>query len=128
TSAMQGPSYALAKRVQRWSAYQQVFADRQVAYLVSPPAKTDSVLNFRILRATYAGCKSFGLEPFEVKEAVDLSATLLLNILQHPRRWTPMASYLDLAVHGGLWRLIYSPKSVWRASTLRGIFGFFKKP
>ncbi|NBW73016.1 MAG: hypothetical protein EBR26_01200 [Microbacteriaceae bacterium] len=126
TSSLQGPSYALAKRVQRWLAYQQVFADRQVAYLVSPPARTDSVLSVRILRATYAGSPKFGLVPFEVKEAVDLSAALLLNVLQHPRRWTPMSCYLDLAVHGGLWRLIYRPQSAWRASTLRGIFGYFK--
>ncbi len=126
TSSLQGPSYALAKRVQRWLAYQQVFADRNVAYIVSPPAKTYSVLSTKILKATYAGAPRFGLVPFEVKEAVDLSAGLLLASLNQPTRMNPMSCYLDLAVHGGLWRLIYSPKSVWRAATIRGIFGLLK--
>jgi len=127
TSSLQGPSYALAKRVQRWLSYQQVYADRTVAYLVSPPAKTQSVLGTRILRATYAGSAKFGLIPFEVKQAVDLSAALLICVLDQPKRLNPMASYLDLAVHGGLWRLIYRPSDSWRASTVRGLFGYFKK-
>lgn len=128
TSSLQGPSYALAKRVQRWLAYQQVYADRNVAYLVSPPAKTQSVLGVRILRATYAGSPKFGLIPFEVKDAVDLSAALLICVLNEPKRLSPMASYLDLAVHGGLWRLIYRPNDAWRASTFRGLAGLFRKP
>lgn len=127
TSSMQGPSYALAKRVQRWLAYEQLYADRGVAYLVSPPAKTHSVLSKKILKATYKGAPAFGLKPFETQKAVDLSAALLLSELRDPKRVKPMASYLDLAVHGGLWRLIYSPKSVWRAATIKGIFALFSK-
>lgn len=127
TSSLQGPSYALAKRVQRWLAYEQVNADRGVAYLVSPPAKTHSVLSKKILKATYKGAPAFGLKPFETKKAVDLSAALLLSQLNNSERVKPMASYLDLAVHGGLWRLIYSPKSAWRAATVKGIFALFSK-
>ncbi|MEY3406411.1 MAG: hypothetical protein RLZZ556_483 [Actinomycetota bacterium] len=127
TSSLQGPSYALAKRVQRWLAYQQVYADRNVAYLVSPPAKTRSVLNVRILHATYAGSPKFGLIPFEVNEAVDLSAALLICVLNSPKKLTPMATYLDLAVHGGLWRLIYRPRDAWRASTIRGLSALLRK-
>ena len=128
TSVLQGPSYALAKRLQRWMAYQQVLAGRNFAYLVSPPAKTHSVLDTRILRATYSGAPHFGLVPFEVDRAVELSAGLLLASLNSPRRQSPRTSYQDLAVHGGLWRLIYSPETVWRAATIRGLFGYFKKP
>ncbi|NDD25960.1 MAG: hypothetical protein EB103_03690, partial [Actinobacteria bacterium] len=124
---VQGPSYALAKRVQRWLAYRQVFADRNVAYLVSPPAKTRSVLNVRILHATYAGSPKFGLIPFEVNEAVDLSAALLICALNSLKKLTPMATYLDLAVHGGLWRLIYRPTDAWRASTIRGLSALLRK-
>lgn len=127
TSSLQGPSYALAKRVQRWMAYEQIYADRGVAYLVSPPAKTYSVLSKKILKATYKGAPAFGLKPFETKKAVDLSAALLLSQLNNPTRTKPMASYLNLAVHGGLWRLVYSPKSVWRAATIRGIFALFSR-
>lgn len=128
TSSLQGPSYALAKRLQRWLAYQQVFADRNVAYLVSPPAKTKSVLNVRILHATYAGSPKFGLIPFEVKDAVELSAALLICVLNDPKKLNPMSSYLDLAVHGGLWRLIYRPSDAWRASTIRGLSALLRRP
>lgn len=128
TSSLQGPSYALAKRVQRWMAYEQVFAGRNVAYLVSPPAKTQSVLGVKILRATYAGSPKFGLIPFEVRRAVELSAALLICVLNEPKRLTPMASYLDLAVHGGLWRLIYRPKDAWRAATVRGLAALLRRP
>ena len=128
TSVLQGPSYALAKRLQRWMAYQQVLAGRNVAYLVSPPAKTHSVLDTRILRATYAGAPHFGLVPFDVNRAVELSAGLLLASVNSPKRQSPRSCYQDLAVHGGLWRLIYSPETVWRAATIRGLFGYFKKP
>jgi hypothetical protein len=127
TSSLQGPSYALAKRVQRWMAYEQVYAERGVGYLVSPPAKTQSVLSKRILRATYKGAPAFGLKPFETDKAVTLSAALLLSLLNSPQRIKPMGSYLDLAVHGGLWRLIYSPKGVWRAATIKGIFALFSR-
>lgn len=130
TSSMQGSSYALAKRLQRWLAYQQVGADRQVAYVVAPPAKTDSVLSHRILRATYRGGPHFGLFPYETELAVKVSALLLLSRLQSTSRYstTDMAAmYSHLAVHGGLWRSIYRPSELWLAATIWGIWGYFSK-
>lgn len=121
TSSLQGPSYALAKRLQRWLAYVQLFEDRKVAYLVSPPAKTRSVLDTKILNATYAGAPAFGLVPFDVKPAVDLSAALLMHCLNKTSKFNAIEMYQELAVHGGLWRLIYSPKSTWRAATVLGL-------
>ncbi|NBQ92999.1 MAG: hypothetical protein EBU06_03445 [Micrococcales bacterium] len=120
TSVLQGPSYALAKRTQRWMAYQQLFSGRNVAYLVSPPAETKSVLNKKILRLTYAGAPAFGLDPFAVDQAVMVATGLLVGELDAPRSQNALSSYLDLAVHGGLWRVIYSPKSAWRAATILG--------
>jgi len=120
TSVIQGPSYALAKRTQRWMAYQQVFAGRNSAYLVSPPAETKSVLNKKILRLTYDGAPAFGLNPFAVDQAVSIATGLLVAELSSPRSQNNLSSYLDLAVHGGLWRVIYSPKSAWRAATILG--------
>lgn len=120
TSVLQGPSYALAKRTQRWMAYQQLFAGRNVAYLVSPPAETRSVLNKKILRLTYAGAPAFGLDPFAVDQAVSVATGLLVAELSSPRSQNALSSYLDLAVHGGLWRVIYCPKSAWRAATILG--------
>ena len=129
TSSLQGSSYALAKRVQRWMAYQQLASDRKVIYLVSPPAHTDSVLSHRILRASYAGAPHFGLVPFKTDSAVSLAACLLLAELSKPTQEDKVGStslYTRLAVHGGLWRSIYRPNDLWRAATVRGIFGYFK--
>jgi hypothetical protein len=130
TSSVQGSSYALAKRVQRWMAYQQQVADRKVIYTVLPPAYTDSVLSHRILRASYHGAPHFGLFPCKTDIAVSLAACLLLSELNSPvsiDKGNPTAIYSHLAVHGGLWRSIYKPKDLWRVATVRGIFGYFKK-
>ena len=130
TSSVQGSSYALAKRVQRWLAYQQQVADRKVIYTVLPPAYTDSVLSHRILRASYHGAPHFGLYPYKTDAAVSLATCLLLSELNRPNsvdKADPTAIYSRLAVHGGLWRSIYRPKDLWRVSTIRGILGYFKK-
>ena len=130
TSSRQGPSYALAKRLQRWLAYQQVGSGRQVAYIVAPPAKTDSVLSHRILRATYRGGPSFGLHPYETDQAVRISALLLLSRLHSPEKYSTSdlsAMYCKLAVHGGLWRSIYAPSELWLAATVWGFWGYFSK-
>ena len=130
TSSVQGSSYALAKRVQRWLAYQQQVADRKVIYTVLPPAYTDSVLSHRILRASYHGAPHFGLYPYKTDAAVSLATCLLLSELNRPNsadKADPTAIYSRLAVHGGLWRSIYRPKDLWRVATIRGILGYFKK-
>lgn len=127
TSSMQGSSYALAKRVQRWMAYQQAAADRIVCYQVAPPATTDSVLSHRILRATYRGAPHFGLYPYETDRAVRISALLLLAQLQTPNKQGDQDVYSQLAVHGGLWRSLYNPSDLWRVATIRGIWGYFSK-
>ncbi|MEI8231412.1 MAG: hypothetical protein WCG32_02425 [Actinomycetes bacterium] len=127
TSSMQGSSYALAKRVQRWMAYQQVAAGRVVSYQVAPPATTDSVLSHRILRATYRGAPHFGLFPYETHKAVRISALLLIAQLQAPINQGFEQVYSQLAVHGGLWRSLYNPADLWRVTTIRGIWGYFSK-
>jgi hypothetical protein len=130
TSSVQGSSYAMAKRVQRWMAYQQQVADRKVIYTVLPPAYTDSVLSHRILRASYHGAPHFGLYPYKTDVAVSLATCLLLSELNRPNsadKAVPTAIYSRLAVHGGLWRSIYKPSDLWRVATVRGIFGYFKK-
>jgi hypothetical protein len=130
TSSLQGSSYALAKRLQRWLAYQQVEAGRQVAYLVAPPARTDSVLSHRVLRATYKGAPHFGLYPFDTDVAVRISAILLLAKLQSPvmtKKQDILGLYSELSVHGGLWRSIYRPSDLWRVATTRGFWGYFSK-
>jgi hypothetical protein len=128
TSGKQGSSYALAKRTQRWRAYLANSQGVKVSYLVSPPARTYSVLSHRVLNATYRGAPRFGLLPFTVEDATVATTAMLLKDLHGPMpQRGSTALHTDAAIHGGLWRLIYSPKSVWTRSTVLGWLGLFSK-
>ena len=122
TSNLQGSSYALAKRTQRYDAYLAAHEGRPVAYLVAPPARTASVLDYKILNATYAGAPALGLHPFDTAEAVSLEACLLLASLVDPKPIGQIAPalYLDQAVHAGLWRTIYATGGLFKAATILG--------
>lgn len=122
TSAVQGSSYALAKRTQRWRAYLANSQGIRVSYAVSPPARTRSVLSHRILNATYAGAPKFGLKPFEVLDASLASTAVLLRDLHGPMHSRGSTSlHTENAIHGGLWRLMYQAKQVWSRATLLGL-------
>ena len=126
---MQGPSYLLAKRSQRWRAYLAKSQGVLVTYQICPPARTASVLSHRILLASYAGAKHFGIKAFGVQEANLAAATLLVRDLfdvnspASPQNKTDSAVSLhaENAVHGGLWRLAYEPQTVWNAATMIGL-------
>jgi len=121
TSSVQGSSYALAKRSQRWRAYLANSQGIKVSYAVSPPARTHSVLSFKILNATYRGAPSFGLKPFEVADAAIASTAVLLRDLHGPMHSRGSTSlHSENAIHGGLWRLAYRPSSVWTRATILG--------
>lgn len=124
TSVVQGSSYALAKRSQRWRAYLANSQGVKVSYAVSPPARTDSVLRHRLLRATYRGAPKFGLQPFGVEEAALAATAVLLRDLHGPMHSRGSTSlHTENAIHGGLWRLIYPAKQVWSRATFLGILG-----
>jgi hypothetical protein len=128
TSGMQGSSYAFAKRTQRWRAYLANSTGVKVSYVVAPPARTYSVLSHRILNATYLGAPNFGLRPFKVKDATLATTALLLKDLHGPMpQRGSTALHTDAAIHGGLWRLIYTPSSVWTRATILGWPGLFAK-
>jgi hypothetical protein len=128
TSSFQGPSYALAKRSQRWRAYLANSQGVKVSYAVSPPAKTYSVLSFRALNATYRGAPRFGLQPFEVADAAIAATAVLLRDLHGPMHSRGSTSlHTDNAVHGGLWRLSYPAESVWTRATVLGWKGLFTR-
>jgi hypothetical protein len=122
TSNLQGSSYALAKRTQRYDAYLAAHEGRPVAYLVAPPARTASVLDYKVLNATYAGAPALGLHPFGTEEAVGLEACLLLASLIDQQPAGPISPdiYLDSAVHAGLWRTIYGTAGLFKAATILG--------
>jgi hypothetical protein len=121
TSSVQGSSYALAKRSQRWRAYLANSQGVKVSYVVAPPARTRSVLSFKALNAVYRGGPKFGLQPFEVSEATLATTALLIRDLHGPMPQRGSTSlHSESAIHGGLWRLIYRPAQVWTRATLIG--------
>ena len=122
--AQQGPNYALAKRLQRWRASVARHASTTVSLNVAPPTRTRSVVKNRVLAAAYAGASRFGIEVFEPATSNVLMAALLVHDLHtdggppHPHPWQDEA---HAAVHGGLWRGPYAPRS---ALGLAAVLGY----
>ncbi len=122
--SQQGPNYALAKRLQRWRAAVTRDAGSVVSMNIAPPTRTRSVLKNRALAAAYAGAGRFGVEVFEPATANTLMAALLVADLstgggpvhEHPWQYEAYA-----AVHGGLWRAPYQPRS---ALGLAAVLGY----
>jgi len=127
----QGPSYSFSKRTQRWRAYLAHYAGFKVSYQVSPPARTNSVLSHKILRASYQGAPLFGVKPFDVDVAKSASAAALVRDVLDPNAYLNKDTTTQLqcfsAIHGGLWRIAYRPKSVWIAATLMGLPALLKR-
>jgi len=127
----QGPSYSFSKRTQRWRAYLAHYAGFRVSYQVSPPARTNSVLRHKILRASYQGAPLFGVKPFDVDVAKSASAACLVRDVLDPNAYLNKDTTTQLqcfsAIHGGLWRIGYRPKSVWIAATLLGLPALLKR-
>jgi hypothetical protein len=122
-SGVQGPNYVMAKRAQRWRAYLSAMNGMSVAYCVTPPARTHSVLDHTLLHATYRGAPRFGLRPFDVATTKMLSAMSLAYQVENPVAFDeldPTALHMKYAVHAGLWRLKYETDSVWVPATVRG--------
>ena len=109
----QGPSYALAKRIQRWRATAARAEGTQVSFTVAPPSRTASVTSNRLLRAAYDGAHRFGVSVFDPETSNALMAALLIHDLRNPRTHAhPWQGEVDAAAHGGLWRQGYVPRSV----------------
>jgi hypothetical protein len=94
-----------------------------VSFAVAPPTRTKSVLSNRLLAAVYAGAHLFGVEVFEPATASKLMAVLLVHQLRRPRAaaaetWRDEAA---CAVHGGLWRTPYDPRSALGLAAVRGV-------
>jgi hypothetical protein len=127
----QGPSYSFSKRTQRYRAYLAHYAGYLVSYAIAPPARTDSVLRHKILRASYRGAPLFGVKPFEVATAKAAMAAILLRDLHDPKalhdKSTTYLPHTFAAIHGGLWRLAYRPSSVWLAATIIGFPALLRK-
>ncbi|MEY2635189.1 MAG: hypothetical protein RIS75_1129 [Actinomycetota bacterium] len=126
--AVQGANYLFSKRSQRWRAFLSDAQGVHVAYVVTPPARTSSVLSHRILRASYRGAHHFGFSPFDVPITQTLAAALLIDQVKHQNHSDPLdPAQLNVsrAIHGGLWRSMYEPSTVWLPATMRGWLGIF---
>ncbi len=119
----QGPNYALAKRLQRWRATVARDAGATVSMNVAPPTRTRSVVKNRALAAAYAGAHRFGVEVFEPATSNVLMAALLVHDLHTgggPKHEHPWQDEAYAAVHGGLWRTAYAPRSALGLAALLG--------
>ena len=122
--AQQGPNYALAKRLQRWRATVARAAGTPVSMNVAPPTRTRSVVKNRALAAAYAGAHRFGVEVFEPATSNVLMAALLVHDLHTgggPRHEHPWQDEAHAAVHGGLWRTAYAPRSALGLAAVLGL-------
>jgi hypothetical protein len=120
----QGPNYALAKRLQRWRAAVAREAGTTVSMNVAPPTRTRSVVKNRALAAAYAGAHRFGVEVFEPATSNVLMAALMVHDMHTaggPRHELPWQDEAFAAVHGGLWRTAYAPRS---ALGLAAVLGY----
>jgi hypothetical protein len=118
----QGPNYALAKRIQRWRATVEATDGRRVSMNVAPPTRTRSVVKNRALAAAYAGGHRFGVRVFEPSTTRVLMAALLVHDLyaDQPSFDEPWQAEAHQAVHGGLWRAAYDPRSALGLAALLG--------
>jgi hypothetical protein len=119
----QGPNYALAKRLQRWRAIVERDAGSIVSINVAPPTRTRSVLKNRALAAAYASAHLFAVEVFEPATANTLMAALLvadLNTGGGPSHEHPWQDEAYAAIHGGLWRAPYQPRSALGPAAILG--------
>jgi hypothetical protein len=120
---VQGPNYALAKRIQRWRAAVARSTGTTVSFHVAPATRTRSVTKQRLLSAVYSGVHHFGLEIFTPATANTLMAALLVHDLNTPpaRHEHPWQDEADQAAHGGLWRTPYATRS---ALGLAAVLGY----
>ena len=122
----QGPNYALAKRIHRWRAQVAAASGQPVSINLAPATRTRSVIRNRVLAAAYAGADRFGVEVFEPSTSTALMAALLAYDLRFPSDTTSLQAgqeaFTDRAVHGGLWRTAYAPRSVLGIAAVLGMF------
>lgn len=121
----QGPNYILAKRIHRWRATEVASDGRIVSMNVAPPTRTRSVLKNRALAAAYSGAHRFGVEVFDPSTSAVLMAALLVHDICGIAApvGDPWQEEARNAIHGGLWRGPYSPRSALGIAVVLGIGG-----
>jgi hypothetical protein len=126
---IQGPNYALAKSLQRWRAITTREGGTLSSANVAPATRTTSVTKNRMLAAAYSQAHRFGIEIFEPETSRAPTAALLVHDLRSAGSAAkpdalvahPFDLFVDKAVHGGIWRCSYEPRSVLPVALLRGM-------
>ncbi len=124
----QGPSYALAKRLQQWRAICARADGIRSSINVTPSTTTRSVIRSRALEAAFGGARYFGVEGFDPATTSALMAALLVYDLRsemsaaNPK--LPLDHPLELlmqgANHGGMWRMPMAARSALPFAALIG--------
>lgn len=125
----QGPNYALAKRLHRWRARWARSRGMVSSINVAPPTRTVSVTKNRILAAAYGAAPAYDVEIFEPETSRVLMAAMLVHDLRDPgsaaNPAVDLGHHLDLlsegAIHGGLWRIAFAPRTVLPLAVARGM-------
>ncbi|KAJ3110784.1 Very-long-chain (3R)-3-hydroxyacyl-CoA dehydratase PASTICCINO 2, partial [Nowakowskiella sp. JEL0407] len=118
----QGPSYALAKRIQHWRAIVARFSTGViVSSNIAPSTSTPSVVSNPQFALAMKGVGYF--KPMEVFEP-NTSNAIMTALLFHDLRnkygvsspnvdvANPLLLFTDGAVHGGIWRLPFKLSSI----------------
>jgi hypothetical protein len=122
---MQGPNYALAKRLQRWRSVVAANSGTTASFNVAPASWTRSVTKNRVFNVAYSGASRFKVEIFPADTARWLMAAKLAADLAMPAP-TPGGAHPEAlmyadANHGGFWRAAYDPKSVLGLAAVAGL-------
>lgn len=125
----QGPNYAFAKRLHRWRARLHRARGHVSSINVAPPTRTLSVTRNRLLAAAYRSAPRYGVEVFEPETSRALMAAMLVHDLREPSASAnpeaelghPLEQLSEGAIHGGLWRIPFAPRTVLPLAVLRGM-------
>ena len=96
---------------------------------LAPATRTTSVVRNRALAAAYAGAGRFGVEVFDPDTSSTLMTAMLIHDLRNPESVaqpdtaldSPLDQFSACALHGGLWRSAYAPRSVMTIAALTGM-------
>jgi hypothetical protein len=117
---IQGPNYAMAKSLQRWRAVVSHHDGILTSANVAPASNTTSVTKNKMLAAVYRGAPAFGIEIFDPAATRVLMTALLVHDIRNPKAASnpdttldhPFDLFVQGAIHGGIWRLPYQPRSI----------------
>ena len=120
--SQQGPSYVLAKRIQRWRAIHSVKQGVRVSCNVAPATSTKSVMSNLFFAAATMGSENFGVEVFTPQTANALmTLQLIFDIKDTQPQERGEELFIHGANHGGSWYLGYCFRSVLVPSLVVGL-------